>query len=122
MPGRPWRGDGYGCTRHCASCSSPTAWSASARGCRTSSWSSGRLRRCPLIPLSRRRPHPEGASRAHAMFPGMERRGQAKDRHGRIWTATVLSPDEAEEEDLRFWYEDLTPEERVAAVEDCTLS
>jgi hypothetical protein len=56
------------------------------------------------------------------MFSGMERRGQAEDRHGRIWTATVLSVDEMEEEDFRFWYEDLTPEERVDAVRDCTLS
>ena len=52
----------------------------------------------------------------------MERRGQAKDRHGRVWVARVVSEDEAEEEDFRFWYEDLTPEERVRAVEDCLLS
>ena len=52
----------------------------------------------------------------------MERRGQAKDRHGRIWTATVVSQNEAEEADFRFWYEELTPEQRVAAVEDCLLS
>jgi hypothetical protein len=52
----------------------------------------------------------------------MERRGQAKDRHGRVWAARVVSQDEAEEEDFRFWYEDLTPEERVRAVEDCLLS
>ncbi|MDP9120546.1 MAG: hypothetical protein M3O15_04130 [Acidobacteriota bacterium] len=52
----------------------------------------------------------------------MERRGQAEDRHGRIWTATVLSEAEAEEADFRFWYEELSPEERVAAVEDCLLS
>ena len=44
----------------------------------------------------------------------MERRGQATDRHGRTWTARIVSQDEAEEEDFRFWYEELTPEERVA--------
>jgi hypothetical protein len=52
----------------------------------------------------------------------MEERGQATDRHGRTWIARVVSQDEAEEEDFRFWYEELTPEERVRAVEDCTLS
>ena len=52
----------------------------------------------------------------------MEKRGQATDRHGRVWEARVLSQDEAEEEDFRFWYEDLTPEERVRAVEECLLS
>jgi hypothetical protein len=52
----------------------------------------------------------------------MEKRGQATDRHGRVWVARVGSESEAEEEDFRFWYEDLTPEERVRAVEDCLLS
>jgi len=52
----------------------------------------------------------------------MERRGQATDRHGRTWTARIVSQDEAEEEDFRFWYEELTPEERVRAVADCLLS
>ena len=52
----------------------------------------------------------------------MEERGRAKDRHGRTWVARVISEDEAEEADFRFWYEELTPEERVRAVEDCLLS
>jgi hypothetical protein len=52
----------------------------------------------------------------------MEHRGKATDRLGRTWTATVLSKDEAEGEDFRFWYEELSPEERVAAVADCLLS
>jgi hypothetical protein len=52
----------------------------------------------------------------------MEERGQATDRHGRTWVARIVSQDEAEEADFRFWYEDLTPEERVRAVEDCLLS
>lgn len=55
-------------------------------------------------------------------IPTVEKRGQATDRHGRTWTAQIVSHDEAEEEDFRFWYEELTPEERVRAVEDCTLS
>src|SRR5215218_3664607 len=52
----------------------------------------------------------------------MEKRGQATDRHGRVWEARVLSQEEAEEEDFRFWYEEMTPEERVRAVEECLLS
>jgi hypothetical protein len=52
----------------------------------------------------------------------MERRGTATDRHGRVWAATVLDQSEAEAEDLRFWREELTPEQRVAAVEECLAS
>lgn len=52
----------------------------------------------------------------------MERRGEAVDRHNRTWTATVVSEAEAEEADFRFWYEGLSPEERVNAVQDCLLS
>lgn len=52
----------------------------------------------------------------------MEKRGQAVDRHGRVWTATIVPQAEAEEADFRFWYEGLTPTERVKAVEDCLLS
>ncbi len=52
----------------------------------------------------------------------MERRGKGTDRYGRVWEARIVSWEEAEEEDFRFWYEELTPEERVRAVEECTLS
>jgi hypothetical protein len=52
----------------------------------------------------------------------MEQRGQARDRHNRTWTATVISEAEAEEADFRFWYDGLSPEERVNAVQDCLLS
>lgn len=52
----------------------------------------------------------------------MKQRGQAVDRHGRTWTATVVSESEAEEADFRFWHEGLSPEERVNAVQDCLLS
>jgi hypothetical protein len=38
------------------------------------------------------------------------------DAKGRRWTLTWVKFSEAEEEDLRFWYEELSPEERVAAV------
>jgi hypothetical protein len=52
----------------------------------------------------------------------VERRGQGRDRHGRVWTASVLAESEAEEADFHFWYDELTPEQRVRAVEDCLLS
>jgi hypothetical protein len=52
----------------------------------------------------------------------MEMRGKALDRHGRVWTGAVVRPEEAEEVDFRFWYDNLTPEERVEAVADCLLS
>lgn len=52
----------------------------------------------------------------------MERRGQVTDRHGRVWNATVVRRAEAAEEDFRFWYQELTPAERVEAVEECLLS
>jgi len=62
------------------------------------------------------------ASRRTGLDATMERRGKATDRYG----ARLGSPDrllgEAEEEDFRFWYEELTPEERVRAVEECALS
>ena len=34
----------------------------------------------------------------------------------------MVSHDEAEEEDFRFWYEEMTPADRVRAVEECLLS
>ena len=36
--------------------------------------------------------------------------------------STGTGEDEAEEEDFRFWYKEMTPEERVRAVEECLLS
>src|SRR3989338_5596142 len=45
------------------------------------------------------------------------------DPRGRIWTVAKVEWKNAEEEDFRFWYEGLTPEERVdtvaAALESC---
>lgn len=52
----------------------------------------------------------------------MEERGQAADRHGRVWSARVVRRAETAEEDFRFWFDNLTPEERVDAVEECLLS
>jgi len=53
----------------------------------------------------------------------MAKRRQAVNRRGKIWTVAKVRWKEAQEEDFRFWYEGLTPEERVEAVatalEDC---
>ena len=38
---------------------------------------------------------------------------QLIDRHGRTWTLKKVSWKDAEKEDARFWYEELTPEQRV---------
>ena len=38
------------------------------------------------------------------------------DGQGRTWTVAKVGRQEAEEEDFRFWYDELTPEERVKAV------
>lgn len=52
----------------------------------------------------------------------METRGRAIDRHGRVWEARVLDQEEQEEADFVFWFEGMTPEDRVRAVGDCLLS
>ena len=39
-------------------------------------------------------------------------------RNGRIWSLSKIDLKNAEEEDFRFWYEDLTPEQRVDAIYD----
>jgi hypothetical protein len=50
------------------------------------------------------------------------RRAHATDRRGRIWSVAVVPADAADEEDFRFWFDELTPEERVEAVHTCLLS
>ncbi|MEW6356738.1 MAG: hypothetical protein AB1696_10450 [Planctomycetota bacterium] len=52
----------------------------------------------------------------------MQKRGRAIDRNGRIWTGVVVRKDEAEDEDFRFWFEELTPDQRVEAVDECLMS
>jgi hypothetical protein len=39
-----------------------------------------------------------------------------------VWTVSLVKWEDAEEEDARFWYEQMTPDERVNAVADCLLS
>jgi hypothetical protein len=38
------------------------------------------------------------------------------DRAGRTWTLSKIRLEDGEEEDFRFWYENMTPEQRVDAV------
>ena len=46
----------------------------------------------------------------------MSERRRIIDSRGRVWTIVRVAWKEAEKEDFRFWYEGLTPEERVEAV------
>ncbi|SRR6266571_9020319 len=48
----------------------------------------------------------------------MPERKQITDGRGRTWTVVKVRWEEAEAEDFQFWYEGLTPEERVEAVAD----
>jgi hypothetical protein len=47
----------------------------------------------------------------------MSERIQRRERNGKIWTIARVSREDADERDLAFWLEELTPEERVEAVE-----
>jgi hypothetical protein len=49
----------------------------------------------------------------------MRERGSARDKYGKIWKARVVSMTEAEEEDFHFWFENLSPEDRVHTVDAC---
>jgi len=51
----------------------------------------------------------------------MIKRSTIHDRRGREWTVSVVPKAEAAEEDFRFWYEDLTPAQRVDLVAECLL-
>ena len=48
--------------------------------------------------------------------------GSAIDRHGRRWTARVVPASDAGEDDFDFWFDSMSPEQRVEAVGDCLLS
>jgi hypothetical protein len=45
--------------------------------------------------------------------------GQAADRQGRVWQARIVAFEEAEDENWRFWHEELTPEQRIVATLEC---
>ena len=46
----------------------------------------------------------------------MSKRREIVDSRGRVWAIAKVTWEEAEEEDFRFWYEGLSPEQRVQAV------
>lgn len=52
----------------------------------------------------------------------MAKRRRLIDRKGKTWTVSKVRWEKAEEEDFRFWYEGLTPEERVDAVAEALES
>ena len=52
----------------------------------------------------------------------MARRKQVRDLHGRFWTVMKVRRKDAEEADFRFWYEELSAEQRVAAVAEALES
>jgi hypothetical protein len=49
------------------------------------------------------------------------KRTSIQDRRGRTWTISVVPRSEAAAEDARFWYEELTPAQRVDLVSECLL-
>lgn len=50
------------------------------------------------------------------------KRQQHRDADRRTWTVALVPVAQAEAEDARYWYEELTPEERVEAVFACVRS
>lgn len=44
------------------------------------------------------------------------------ERDGKVWTIRKVHVTETDEEDYRFWYLGMTPEERILAVAECTES
>lgn len=44
-----------------------------------------------------------------------------RSRSGQTWTMTKMTSDEAEDEDFRFWFDEMTPEERVHVIAECWL-
>jgi hypothetical protein len=53
---------------------------------------------------------------------GVIKCSEVHDRRGRVWTVSVVPKAEAEEEDFRFWYEELPPGQRVDLVDECLRS
>jgi len=50
------------------------------------------------------------------------KRSTHTDDRGRQWTVSVVPCESSDEEDFRFWYEELSAEERVNAVHECLRS
>jgi hypothetical protein len=59
---------------------------------------------------------------SRASVAGVITRTRVRDRRGRLWTLSRVPKAEAEDEDFRFWYEELTPEQRVDLVDECLES
>jgi hypothetical protein len=61
--------------------------------------------------------------RAYAldMVPVIKRQSH-RDVRGRSWTISLVPVQEAAREDARFWWEELSPEQRVEAVHICLES
>jgi hypothetical protein len=56
------------------------------------------------------------------LMPRAVKRQSLRDARGRIWQVAVVPVERAAEEDARFWWEELTAEQRVMAVHECLLS
>lgn len=62
------------------------------------------------------------ASSPRPMSSNRVRHSTARDRRGRKWDVALVPTHLADEEDFRFWFEELTGEQRVVAVRECLLS
>lgn len=52
----------------------------------------------------------------------MLRRSTLTDRRGRTWVISSVPKLLQEDEDFRFWFEELTPAQRVDLVDECLVS
>jgi hypothetical protein len=59
---------------------------------------------------------------SHRLGRKVIERRKVADGRGRIWTVSKVPWREAEKEDFRFWYEELTAEERVEAMAEALES
>lgn len=50
------------------------------------------------------------------------KRQRHRDARGRVWSVAIVPTGLAEAEDVRFWWQELTAEERVMAVQACLES
>jgi len=63
----------------------------------------------------------KSASYAVAMARRIKRQSHL-DARGRLWDVAIVPVEQAATEDARFWWEELTAEERVRAVATCLES
>jgi hypothetical protein len=55
-------------------------------------------------------------------MPSTIKRQRHTDARGRVWSVALVPSARAEAEDARFWWEELTGEQRVMAVQACLES